>query len=194
MSNQVGSLEGDTSNLYRAAYKTMSQVFPDVYAFPLSQFSPSSVQNIILVGTKNTAPDIRLTKEDIRQKEQHDLYQHQLTIMLSKNNHQSNNNVSLTASDNSIDYADHFYDSTKIRTDDVPLLTDQFAPVQNLLNPITGTVYNIEQKQIAMNTKVDPYSTKGTMLTVVLPLLIAVIWIFYMQSIWKRRIEERMVS
>jgi spermidine synthase len=47
VSNQVGSLEGDRSNLYRAAYKTISQV-----------------------GTKNTAPDIRLGKDDIRQKEQ----------------------------------------------------------------------------------------------------------------------------
>jgi len=196
VSNQVGSLEGDTSNLYRAAYKTMSQVFPDVYAFPLSQFSPSAVQNIILVGTKNTAPDIRLTKDDIRQKEQQELYQHQLTIMQSNNNHHNNNNIRLTAAnggDNSIDYADHLYDSTKIRTDDVPLLTDQFAPVENLLNPITGKAYNIDEKQIATNTRVDPNSTEGIMLTLVLPILIAVIWIFYMQSIWKRRIEERMV-
>src|SRR5947209_4244122 len=92
---------------------------------------------------------------------------------------------SITANgrDKSIDYADHLYDSTKIRTDDVPLLTDQFAPVENLLNPITGTAYITEQKQTAMNTKVDPYSVEGTMLTLVLPILIAVIWIFYMQSI-----------
>ena len=98
-----------------------------------------------------------------------------------------------SAGDNSIDYADHLYDSAKIRTDDVPLLTDQFAPVENLLNPITGKAYNIDQKQIATNTKVDPNSTEGTMLTLVLPIMIAVIWIFYIQSIWKRRIEERMV-
>jgi len=198
VSNQVGSLEGDTSNLYRAAYKTMSQVFPDVYAFPLSQFSPSAVQNIILVGTKNTAPDVRLTQDEIRQKEQQQqkqLYQHQLMMMLSKSNHHNNNNIRLITTngrDNSIDYADHLYDSTRIRTDDVPTLTDQFAPVENLLNPITGTAYNIEQKQIATNTKVDPYSTEGTMLTLVLPILIAVLWIFYMQSIWRKgRIQRQ---
>jgi spermidine synthase len=199
VSNQVGSLEGDTSNLYRAAYKTMSQVFPDVYAFPLSQFSPSAVQNIILVGTKNTAPDIRLSKDDIRQieqQEQKQLYQHQLTMMLSKNNHQNNNTISVTATtgrDDFVDYANHLYDSTRIRTNDVPTLTDQFAPVENLLNPITGKAYNIAQKQIATNTKVDPQSTEGTMLTLVLPIAIAVIWIFYMQSIWRRRTEERIV-
>jgi hypothetical protein len=185
----IRSLQGDTSNLYRAAYKTMSQVFPDVYAFPQSQFSTSAIQNIILVGTKNTVPDIRLSKDDIRQKEHQELYQHQLTIMLSKNNHQNNNNMSFTATnggDNSIDYAEHLYDSTKIKTDDVPTLTDQFAPVENLLNPITGKAYNIEQKQIATNAKVDPYSTEGTMLTFVVPILIAVLWIFYMQNIWRK--------
>ena len=141
-----------------------------------------------MVGTKNTAPDIRLTKDDIRQKEHQELYQHQAKMMLAKSNHQNNNNISLTVSagDNSIDYADHLYDSTKIRTDDVPTLTDQFAPVENLLNPITGTAYITEQKQTAMNTKVDPYSVEGTMLTLVLPILIAVIWIFYMHSVWRK--------
>jgi spermidine synthase len=220
VSNQVGSLEGDRSNLYRAAYKTMSQVFPDVYAFPLSQLFPDAVQNIILVGTKNnnnsnnTAPDIRLSKDDIRhreqqqqeQKQQEQLYQHQLMMTLSKgsnnNHHHNNNNISsvtttttITDHDNPIDYAEHLYDPTKIRTDDVPTLTDQFAPVENLLNPLTGIPYNIEQKQIPMNTKVDPYSTEGILLTAIIPTIIASIWIFYLQrSIWKgTRQPERIV-
>jgi hypothetical protein len=51
-----------------------------------------------------------------------------------------------------------------VTRDDVPLLTDQFAPVENLLNPITSTPYNIEHKQTAMNTKVDPSSPEGTSL------------------------------
>jgi spermidine synthase len=190
VSNQIGSLEGDASNLYRAAYKTMSQVFPGLYAFPINQFSPDAVQNIILVATKNT--DIKLTKDDIRQKQQQQLYQHQIMI-LSKNNHNNKTTLATIGSDNSVDYAEHLYDS-KIRTYDVPLLTDQFAPVENLLNPITSTPYNIEHKQTAMNTKVDPSSPEGIILTFVLPSLIAGLWIFYMQSIWKRRkIEERIV-
>jgi hypothetical protein len=32
----------------------------------------------------------------------------------------------------SIDYAQYLYDSAKIKTNDVPLLTDQYAPVENL--------------------------------------------------------------
>lgn len=68
VSNQIGSLEGDTSNLYRAAYKTMSQVFPTVYAFPMNQFSTDAVQNIILVATKNA--NVSYSKDDISQKQQ----------------------------------------------------------------------------------------------------------------------------
>jgi hypothetical protein len=108
-------------------------------------------------------------------------------MMVSKNNSSRNGIISTaTISGNTIDYSGHLSDS-KIRTDDVPLLADQVAPVENLLNPITSQPYNIEQKQIAMNTKVDPYSIEGIMLILVLPILIAGLWIFYMQSVWKRR-------
>jgi hypothetical protein len=139
----------------------MSQVFPTVYAFPMNQFSTDAVQNIILVATKNAPADIRYKQDDIREKEQQQqqkLYQHQIMIISKNNRNNSNISLTTTGGNNSVDYSEHLYDSTKTRTDDVPLLTDQFAPVENLLNPITSQPYNIEQKQIAMNTKVDPYS------------------------------------
>lgn len=196
VSNQGGSLDGDTSNLYRAAYKTMSQVFPSVYAFPINTFSPHAVQNIILVATKS--PDVRYSTDVIRQKQQEQPSHQEQIIVISK--HKNNNNsinirntnttITTTTGDNTVNYAEHLYASTKIKTDDVPLLTDQFAPIENLLNPMTSTPYNIEQKQIATNTKVDTYSPEGTMLSVVLPMLVAGLWIFYMGSIWKRRIQQ----
>jgi spermidine synthase len=177
VSNQVGSIEGDTSNLYRAAYKTMLRVFPTVYAFTTGNSSSSGIQNIILVATKNI--DVRYDKEAIRQLQYADK-----TIMVSKNNITASR---ATTDNNTIDYAEHLYDSSKIRTDDVPLFTDQFAPVENLLNPLTSKPYNTEQKQIAMNTKVDPNSAEGTMITFILPILITGIWIYYMQGIWRKR-------
>jgi spermidine synthase len=180
VSNQVGSLNGDTSNLYRAAYKTMSRAFPNVYVFPTDEFFFSQIQNIIVVATKNA--DVRYGNEDIRQQQYEDQ-----KMMNSKNN----SSISIqTADNNTVKYAEHLYDSRKIRIDDVPLLTDQFAPVENLLNPITSKPYNTEHKQIAMNPKVDPYSVEGTMITYVFPSLIAGIWIFYMQSIWTKRRTE----
>src|SRR6266566_2401314 len=100
------------------------------------------------MSTKNAPADIRYSQEEIRHKEQQQqqqkLYQDQI-MSVSKNNH-NNSNISLTTTggNNSVNYSEHLYDSTKIRTDDVPLLTDQFAPVENLLNPITSQPYNIE--------------------------------------------------
>ena len=53
VSNQVGSLSGDSSTLYRVAYKTMKQNFPNILIFPvLTTTNPDVVQNLILVATK----------------------------------------------------------------------------------------------------------------------------------------------
>jgi hypothetical protein len=101
--------------------------------------------------------------------------QQQETIPLSGNN-----------TTDFINYANHLYDRTKIKTGDVPLFTDQFAPVENLLNPITSTPYNIGEKEIPTNRKVDLYSIQGTTIGLVLPVVIAGLWIFYMKrTIWK---------
>ena len=53
MSNFITALEGELSDLYRAEYKTMEQVFPSVYVFPTSKYNPIYPQNVILVGTKS---------------------------------------------------------------------------------------------------------------------------------------------
>jgi hypothetical protein len=77
-----------------------------------------------LVSSKNQ--DIKYSKDEIKQ------LQHQ-QILIS-------NNLD-------IDYAYHVCDSTNIKTNDVPILTDQFASVENLLNPITKKPYDIEKKE-----------------------------------------------
>lgn len=38
-------------------------------------------------------------------------------------------------------------DSTNIKNNHIPILTEQFAPVENLLNPITKKPYDIEKKE-----------------------------------------------
>jgi spermidine synthase len=168
VSNQIGSLEGGpTSELYRAVYKTIGQVFPHVYVFPTIPDEPKTVQNIILVATKS---DLLRTKEDIIITEQR--YQSQI------------NNIPNDAK--GIEYADYMYDTTQTKTEDVPLLSDQLAPVEKLLDPITNSAYYVG-KQIPTNQKVDPYSTQGVLITYGLPLIFFVIWILYMQNIWKLR-------
>lgn len=78
------------------------------------------------------------------------------------------------------------YDTTQTKTEDVPLLSDQLAPVEKLLDPITNSAYYVG-KQIPTNQKVDPYSIQGVLITYGLPLIFFIIWILYMQNIWKLR-------
>jgi len=192
VSNQIGSLVGDASNLYRAVYKTMTSVFPAVYAFPVEPDSNTVVQNIILVAAKNPADIVYHNQSKIRQQ--------QMKLISDSN---SNNNISSDyfKNDNvihSIDYAQYLYDSAKIKTNDVPLLTDQYAPVENLLNPITGKPYNIDEQSIApaattasTTSKIDMHYTQNTLLlSVVIPLVISSIWILCMHHIWRKRTEE----
>jgi spermidine synthase len=178
VSNQIGSLGErgeDTSDLYRAVYRTMLEVFPSVYVFPIELKSDSN-QNILLVASNNQ--DIKYSKDIIKQ------LQHQQKQILISNNLD-------------IDYADHLYDSKNIKTDDVPILTDQFAPVENLLNPITKKPYDIEKDEkkeeqgIAIETKIEMYyPNKGAFITFVISALIVGIWIFYLQRIWKEKQED----
>jgi spermidine synthase len=178
VSNQIGSLGErgeDTSDLYRAVYRTMLEIFPSVYIFPIELKSAGN-QNILLVASKNQ--DINYSKHDIKELE----HQHE-QILIS-------NNLD-------IDYADHLYNSKNIKTDDVPILTDQFAPVENLLNPITKKPYDIEKDEkkeeqgITTETNIEMYySSEGAFITFVISALIVGIWIFYLQRIWKERQED----
>lgn len=167
LSHNLGSLDDskDTSKLYRAVYKTMSQVFPSVYVFPVGSFVNSNnstgVQNIILVAAKN--PDTQeYNNDDIKESQQRHL--------LSEGN------------EGIIDYASRLYNKATI-TEDVPLLTDQYAPVEKLLNPITREPYNIGS-QVMVNPKVDLHSIQGIAIAFVLPVIIATVWIFYLKKTW----------
>jgi spermidine synthase len=174
VSNQIGSIdnEQDTSNLYRAAYKTMSRVFPAVYVFPIN-FNPRYVPAILLVATNNANNTIdgKYIKYDIREKQRQQETKYQTSIIQD------------------IDYADHLLDPSKIRTDDVPILTDQKAPVENLLNPFTAKPYNIDEEN-TLNTKAGNVLDMPFLILVIsltTTTTIALLWFFYMQSIWKRR-------
>ena len=83
------------------------------------------------------------------------------------------------------------------KTDDVSILTDQFAPVENLLNPITKKPYDIEKDEkeeeqgLTTETNIEMYyPDKGAFITFVISALVVGIWIFYLQRIWKERQED----
>jgi spermidine synthase len=164
ISNNIGSMAGDRSDIVRAVYKTISQVFPSVYVFPI-EHNLQNLQNIILVAMKTQT---EYSKDELRQ--------------LASNNENSNHNSSTALED--IDYLEHLHESV-LKTDDVPLLTDQFAPVDTLINPVTNEPYNLENVPTIGSANLS-WMENTNSIKLVLLTIIATIWIFFMKNEWKR--------
>lgn len=111
VSNIIGALQGPRSMLFRAMYKTFGAVFPGLYPFPTA-FRPyhdvDVVRSIVLVAS----PERGLTRDGILQR--------------------ARRLAPLITYAQFVRYAGDFYDLT-IPVGDVPLLTDDFAPVDTML-------------------------------------------------------------
>ena len=165
ISNNIGSMTGDTSEIVRAVYKTISQVFPSLYIFP-TEDNPRNLQNIMLAAMKT--PTVEYSKDELRQ--------------LASNNDRNNHNSSTVLAD--LDYSEHLYDA-ELKTSDVPLLTDQFAPVEILINPVTNEPYNLGNISSKGSSGL-PWIGNMNSIKLVLLTIIAGVWIFYAQKEWKR--------
>lgn len=108
--NVIGALDGPHSRLFRAVYRTLREVYPAVYVFPVD-FGPGgwveALRNIIVVGT-----DHRWAPEEVRRQAQE--VRHKVKV-----------------ADFEAVVADLY--TRPIRTEDVPTLTDDFAPTDALL-------------------------------------------------------------
>ncbi|WP_224268399.1 spermidine synthase [Haloprofundus salinisoli] len=113
--NVISAPTGPASRFYRAEYKTMSQVFPQLYSFPTA--GGGVVQNIEVVATKN---------ESVVTEEQ----------LLARNDRRD---IGID-----LDHEIRNYQRTT-ETDDVPVLRDDRAPVDSLLDPMVGQRYVIQQ-------------------------------------------------
>src|ERR671916_677636 len=164
ISNNIGSMTGDRSDIVRAIYKTISQIFPSVYVFP-TEHNSGNLQNIMLAAVKTPT---EYGRDELRQ--------------MASNNDNNNHNSSTALAD--LDYLEHLYDA-ELKTSDVPLLTDQFAPVEILINPITNEPYNLEnvptKGSIGLSWIENTNSIQLILLTI-----IAVVWFFYTKREWKR--------
>ncbi len=148
ISNLIGSLVGDTSDLLRAAYKTASTVFTNSAVFATQRFG-GFVQNVILVYGRASSPPLASL-------------------------------VSSTNAASAIKYVDFFYRDHVI-VDDVPVLTDNYAPVETLLNPVTGRPYVLEQqvgRLLPMTAVEGNYA-----FTLVLLVVISIAWFIYLTRI-----------
>ena len=112
-SNIIGALDGPDSRMFRAIYKTVRHVFPTVYVFPVdfNQYgSPTSLRNIIIIATDAPA----LPADEILGRARGLAAGRVVTV------------------DRFVDAAGTLYQAP-IRMDDVPVLSDDFAPVDALI-------------------------------------------------------------
>lgn len=110
--NLIGALTGSKSMLFRSLVKTLRGVFPQVYVFPVgaaSFFSGQEFRNIILVATIEKR---RWTRAEILQQAAKLDGTEVIGVPLSQ-------------------LASTYY-TRKIPLDDVPFLTDDYAPVETM--------------------------------------------------------------
>jgi spermidine synthase len=135
ISNIIGSLEGSTSNMARAEYKTMTDVVNNSAVFETGIYSPLVVQNLLLAFTRSPTP---------------------LAASVSRLNASESSGGVVPPGG----YAQYLH-SGNIRLDDVPILTDGFAPVESLINPLTGSPYVIEQEFGRLATVTSSYDLES---------------------------------
>jgi len=112
--NMIGSLEGRASKLVRSEFKTVRRVFPHCAVFPVleewekpADFSRERVRNVMLVATSAA----RLSAAEVERR-------------------------AARLKNPRLPYLDQIaaaYHAAELPTRDVPLLTDDFAPVDNLV-------------------------------------------------------------
>jgi spermidine synthase len=115
--NVISAAGGPASQFYRAEYRTISTAFPQAYSFPT--VGGGVVQNIEIVAIKN---DTRLTEGEL----------------LARNERRA---IGIDLSSEIRTYA------PAPSTDDVPVLRDDRAPVDSLLDPMVGQRYVIQESK-----------------------------------------------
>ena len=114
VANIIGAVTGPGGRITRSVVKTLREIFPQIYIFPTRGTSGASldtIQNVIVIATKEKP---RLDIREITKRAAslgRDLFPNTLR-----------------------DIAASYYDA-KLADHDVPVLTDDYAPTDNLLHP-----------------------------------------------------------
>jgi spermidine synthase len=106
VSNIIGSVRGADSKLFRAILKTLQTEFAQTYVFPVEE-----VANIIVIATQAKE---RLAKQEVMRRSRRLEDERKVQFAIER-------------------FA-HTYVLEKIPLDDVPVLTDDYAPVDGLLH------------------------------------------------------------
>ena len=128
VANLIAARSGQGSQFYRAEYKTMNQAFAHVYSFPTSD--TTFLQNIEVVATKRSAPYPKAELHELNRER----------------------DVGLNLSGE----IEQYRNADDVPTDDVPVLRDDKAPVDRLLDPQLGRRYVIEKNGTETTATMNP--------------------------------------
>ena len=159
VSNLLGSLEGDTSDLPRSVYKTMKISYPTVYVFPTAKNPIIIGQNLIFVATQDNEQFDKKTLENL--------------------SYQSNANDLLADTS----YLENYYVS-EMRTEDVPILTDNFSPVEIMINPVTSRPY-FNEDSVFSQEESRIWFSESVVVKIGLLMAIVFAWWYLFRGIWK---------
>lgn len=143
ISNLIARTSGDQAQLLMAEVRTMSTVFPNVYVFPVRGVDYQDPQNVIIVGT--LLPN-HLTKVDFT-----NLAANTATPKIPAN------------------YVENYF---TLDTSKAPVLTDDYAPVENLLNPLTGQTLTSDNQSTINWSEVETLTAALLVIAVVFLVLV----------------------
>ena len=110
--NIITSLDGSAAELFKAELKTMKEIYPIVDIYQVSNISSDLfVQNVIIIANKNINP---ISNQKLIENSQNLIYAINIEEIIMKR------------------YTENLDLSNSI------ILTDDYAPVMTLLNPVTG--------------------------------------------------------
>jgi spermidine synthase len=137
VSNLISSLIGDTSELLKAEVNTIGKVLPQIYLFPTKSKQLSLVQNIILVATKQS---IRITQD----------------ILIQASENHPVKSIPLNS------YVNNLHEE-ELASESELVLTDNYAPAEDLLNPITATPIDYDSGLVPQSS-LNPFWIAGSWL------------------------------
>jgi hypothetical protein len=143
----------------------MKSSFPTVYVFTTSENHMSLVQNLIFVATQDNN---QLDKEELEFMS----YQNDASNMLNDTGYLENYRVS------------------GMKTDDISILTDDFSPVESLINPVSSQPYFNEDSVFSEN-KSRAWFSENTGVKIGLLIAVGFTWLTFFRSTWNESPQQK---
>lgn len=158
ISNFIGILEGNDSQLFKANYKTMKEVFPTVHTFPANIKNVDHRQNIAIVALKSQSA--HNPTEFLEDGTSCEIYEGLECDELKTN-----------------------YLVPEV-VDDIPVLTDQFSPVDHL----AGYFVQSSASGEVLDTKYFEELLTGNLVVQMGLSILVVGWVFIVKQIWLQKL------